>query len=57
MNTPNGAVELEAQGSPEAVAQLLVWCRQGPPAARVEQVVSEPMEPILDEPEFRVHYS
>jgi acylphosphatase len=37
-NTADGAVELEAQGQSDAVDQLLAWCHQGPPAARVTGV-------------------
>ena len=37
-NRPDGSVELEVEGVPEAVAQLLAWCHRGPSAARVESV-------------------
>lgn len=34
-NRPDGSVELVAEGSPEAVAALVEWCRSGPPGAVV----------------------
>jgi acylphosphatase len=37
-NREDGAVELGAEGAEPAVAKLLAWCREGPPAARVEDV-------------------
>jgi acylphosphatase len=37
-NLPDGSVELEAEGAPDAVAALLAWCAKGPPAARVGNV-------------------
>ncbi len=52
-NTPTGAVEIEAQGSPAAVDALLRWAHVGPPAARVAQVTVEDLPP-RDERGFRV---
>jgi acylphosphatase len=40
-NLDDGSVELEAEGPDEAVAKLVQWCHQGPPAARVTSVVVE----------------
>ena len=40
-NTFDGAVELEAQGPPDAVDALVAWCHEGPPAARVREVAVE----------------
>jgi acylphosphatase len=37
-NTPDGSVETHIQGDDEAVEQMLAWCRQGPPGARVDYV-------------------
>ena len=34
-NLPDGRVELVAEGDAESVDALLVWCRRGPPLARV----------------------
>ncbi len=53
-NRADGAVELEAQGSSDAVDALVAWCRSGPPAARVSQVEVAPAHPIDGEPSFEV---
>ena len=37
-NRPDGTVEVEAEGGPEALARLVEAVRRGPPAARVERV-------------------
>ena len=37
-NRPDGAVEAEVEGAPEAVDTLIAWARRGPPAARVTDV-------------------
>ena len=37
-NAPDGSVEILAEGDPTAVRQLIAWCGQGPPAARVANV-------------------
>ena len=37
-NLPDGAVEAVFEGNKEKVETVLSWCRQGPPAARVDSV-------------------
>jgi acylphosphatase len=37
-NLPDGAVEGLFEGDDGAVADLVEWCRSGPPAARVERL-------------------
>jgi len=37
-NTPDGAVEVLVQGKRGAVEDLLSWCYQGPPGARVDKI-------------------
>ena len=37
-NLPDGRVEAIAEGDPEALDRFADWCREGPPAARVEGV-------------------
>lgn len=40
-NLPDGQVEAVFEGTPSQVTQMLEWCRQGPPAARVDDVTVE----------------
>ncbi len=49
-NMPDGSVEIHIQGTEEAVEQMLEWCRQGPPGARVDFV---DITDALVEKEFR----
>ncbi len=37
-NRPDGSVELEAEGPPDRLTELRLWCEQGPPSARVSSV-------------------
>ncbi len=37
-NRPDGGVEVHVQGSRDDVNELLSWCHQGPPGARVDRV-------------------
>jgi acylphosphatase len=41
-NRRDGAVEAMVQGEDAALAALIAWAKVGPPAARVDAVVSEP---------------
>lgn len=40
-NQPNGSVVVVATGSPQQLAGFQHWCWQGPPRARVENVVAQ----------------
>jgi acylphosphatase len=40
-NLPDGSVEIVAEGPEETLMELLAWCRQGPPAARVDHIESD----------------
>jgi acylphosphatase len=40
-NLPDGTVEVIARGDPDAIAELVGWLWDGPPAARVDQVEVE----------------
>lgn len=53
-NRADGAVELEAQGSADAVDALVAWCRSGPPAARVSGIEVAPAQSIDGERSFEV---
>lgn len=37
-NLPDGTVELVAEGPKWALEQLITWCKQGPPNAKVDEV-------------------
>jgi acylphosphatase len=52
-NRQDGAVELEAEGAEAAVAQLVTWCRLGPPAAQVAGVELTELD-VRGDPTFRV---
>ena len=52
-NLPDGSVEIIASGLDEAVEQLVLLCREGPPGALVETVVAE-MCPAPGEKGFRI---
>lgn len=38
-NRHDGGVEVVAEGQPEALRQLVVWCHEGPGLARVDDVL------------------
>jgi acylphosphatase len=44
-NAPDGSVRAHAEGDEDAVAALVSWCREGPPAARVDDVAVTEAEP------------
>ncbi|HSA59721.1 MAG TPA: acylphosphatase [bacterium] len=37
-NLPSGQVEALFEGEKTAVEEIVVWCRRGPPAARVDKI-------------------
>ena len=37
-NRHDGSVEVQAEGSPHAIAELRAWCEQGPPRSQVLRV-------------------
>lgn len=37
-NQPDGSVEVEAEGPPQRLAELLLWCEKGPLQARVSSL-------------------
>lgn len=39
-NRPDGTVEVEVEGDERALDSFLAWCRQGPPSAKVIEVVA-----------------
>jgi acylphosphatase len=53
-NTPDGAVEVLADGSEEQVALLASRLKQGPRAARVDKVEESPAETPANLKDFRI---
>jgi acylphosphatase len=45
-NCSDGSVEAVFEGSPDSVAQMVAWCRVGPPRAHVNglDVIPEPVQ-------------
>lgn len=52
-NNSNGTVELIACGSKEHIEKLISWLHEGPPAARVTEVVIHDM-PAENHTQFKV---
>lgn len=52
-NRPEGTVEIHAEGEKKALESFVEWCRQGPPAARVDQLDANPAIPEAM-PHFKV---
>ena len=44
-NRRDGAVEAHVEGTADAVAQLVLWCREGPSSADVEDLRVTEVEP------------
>lgn len=59
-NADDGSVEIEAHGPAERLEELIGWCRQGPPGARVSAVTVEWRQdeevPLEQAPRFEVTY-
>lgn len=55
-NRADGRVEALVQGEEQAVAAVIAWCRQGPPAARVDAVQVEKHPPETGLRGFEIHY-
>jgi acylphosphatase len=53
-NLPDGDVAAIAEGPHDAVEAFLGWCREGPPSARVADVLVQDETPAGDLPTFTV---
>lgn len=42
-NRSDGSVELEAEGPPDRLGELRLWCEKGPPGAQVSSVSTSQM--------------
>jgi acylphosphatase len=54
-NRSNGSVEVVAEGERSKVDELVTWCRQGPPQARVTGISVTDEVPAAER-SFRVEY-
>lgn len=52
-NRDDGTVEVEVQGSAEAVERVVAFCSEGPPRAQVTDVAVEEIDPVDGERGFR----
>jgi acylphosphatase len=52
-NMPDDTVQVIATGDSEQIGHLIEWCRQGPPKARVENVISKEL-PLLSFERFSI---
>jgi acylphosphatase len=55
-NRPDGTVEVRAEGERQKLEKLVERLKKGPPAARVEEVITEWSEPAGEFSSFRVRY-
>ena len=54
MNHHDGSVEVVAEGRSENIEELIAWCRQGPPGARVDEVDVQRQDSRGEFSEFRI---
>lgn len=54
VNLPDGSVQVQAQGSVEALGRLEQWLQHGPALARVSRVESVEIELKPSEPGFEI---
>ncbi len=53
-NLSDGTVEIEAQGTPEALERFIHWTHHGPPDAKVDSVIQNEINIIPEESEFQI---
>ena len=53
-NCDDGTVEIEAQGTPEALERFIHWTHHGPPDAKVDSVIQNDLDIIPTETEFKI---
>lgn len=53
-NKPDGTVYIEAQGPGLPLVQFMDWCKQGPPAARVDRLEINDLPVNLQESFFTI---
>lgn len=55
-NCSDGSVEIMAEGEEERLGELLRWCHDGPPAARVDSVEASWDDAVGDLGPFKTRY-
>jgi len=55
-NTPDGYVEIHIQGEDSSIDQMLAWCNQGPPGARVDRIDISEVSPNKEYKAFDIRY-
>jgi acylphosphatase len=55
-NTPDGNVEAVFEGDEDIIKEMLQWCQQGPPHARVENVEVKNQDSINGFDNFSIKY-
>ena len=54
-NMHDGSVYAEAEAGEKALGELVLWCRKGPPFARVERIETEEI-PVCDDTIFDIRH-
>ncbi|HJZ85609.1 MAG TPA: acylphosphatase [Polyangia bacterium] len=55
-NRPDGSVEVLAEGPEPVLQELLAWCREGPPGARVSGVAEKWLEATGELTRFEIRH-
>ena len=55
-NLPDGSVEIVAEGGDGEVCELMRWASEGPPHARVSDIVVSEEDPTGDGGDFRIEF-
>lgn len=53
-NVPDGSVETEAEGTPEAIEEFVRWLGSGPSHSKIESVDVNELEPTAKEDSFEI---
>jgi acylphosphatase len=53
-NATDGSVDAEVQGPEDSVEWMLRALHEGPPGSSVETVTAAELDPVADEPPFRI---
>jgi acylphosphatase len=54
-NMPDGSVYIEAEAREPALNEFVLWCREGPDPARVEDMETEVL-PVKNDSDFQIQY-